>query len=131
VGVVLDALRGACDLVVADLPRGDSDLVGTVAPRCDEVLVVAPTDVRGAAATRRIVALLEPFAPVRLIVRRRRRPAVEPDRLADWLGVPLAAEVADEPGLTALCDRGEPPGARRRSRLGRTCDGLVAGWLPR
>jgi secretion/DNA translocation related CpaE-like protein len=130
-GAVLDALRGACDVLLVDLPRAHADLVGTLAPRCDEVLVVAPTDVRGATATRRTVAMVEPLAPLRLVARRRRRAAVEPERLADWLGVDLAAEIRDERGLTAAADRGEPPALRRRSRLGRTCDGLVGGWTVR
>jgi len=77
------------------------------------------------------VATLEPFAPVRLVVRRRRRAAVEPERLADWLGVALAAEIGDERGLTAAADRGEPPAVRRRSRLGRTCDHLLDTWAIR
>jgi len=130
-GAVLDALRGAVDVVLVDLPRTHLDLVAALAPRCEEVLVVAPTDVRGATATRRTVATLEPFAPVRLVVRRRRRAAVEPERLADWLGVALAAEIGDERGLTAAADRGEPPAVRRRSRLGRTCDHLLDTWAIR
>lgn len=48
---VLEALRGAADLVVVDLGRAGPDAEG-VAALCDEVLVLTPRTVRGVLAAR-------------------------------------------------------------------------------
>lgn len=124
VPAVVDSARTAYDVVVCDLPRGRPDVLSAVAPCCDELLLVVTTDVRGVSAGRRALAALAAHAPVRLVVRRRRRSALEPEQVAAWLGAEVAAEVDDDPGLTAAVDRGDLPGAR--GRLGRTCDDLAA-----
>ncbi|HET7901456.1 MAG TPA: septum site-determining protein Ssd [Candidatus Nanopelagicales bacterium] len=121
---VIDSARTAYDVVLCDLPRGRPDVLEVVAPRCDELLLVVTADVRGVSAGRRALAALLPLAPVRLVIRRRRRGALEPEQVAAWLGAEVAAEVDDDPGLTAAVDRGDLPGAR--GRLGRTCDELAA-----
>lgn len=127
VAAVVDSARSAYDLVLCDLPRGRPEVLDVVGPRCDELLLVVTTDVRGVSAGRRALAALAPHAPVRLVLRRRRRAALEPEQVAAWLGAEVAAEVDDDPGLTAAVDRGDPPGAR--GRLGRTCDDLAARLL--
>ena len=124
VAAIVDSARSAYDVVLCDLPRGRPDVVEAVAPRCDELLLVVTTDVRGVSAGRRALAAIAPHGPVRLVVRRRRRAALEPEQVAAWLGAEVAAEVDDDPGLTAAVDRGDLPGAR--GRLGRTCDDLAA-----
>ncbi len=124
VAAVVDSARSAYDVVLCDLPRGRPEVLEVVGPRCDELLLVVTTDVRGVSAGRRALAALQPHAPVRLVVRRRRRAALEPEQVAAWLGAEVAAEVDDDPGLTAAVDRGDLPGAR--GRLGRTCDDLAA-----
>lgn len=124
---VLDSARSAYDVVLCDLPRGHPEVLDLVVPRCDELLLVVTTDVRGATAGRRAVEALAAGTTVRLVVRRRRRSPLEPEQVAAWLGAEMAAEIDDEPGLTASVDRGRPPG--ERGRLGRTCDQLAATLL--
>lgn len=85
------------------------------------------TDVRGVSAGRRALEALRPHGPVRLVVRHRRRSALDPEQVGAWLEAEVAAEVDDDPGLTAAVDRGDPPGSR--GRFGRTCDDLAAHLL--
>lgn len=124
---VVDSARAAYDAVLCDLPRGRPDVLDLVAPRCDELLLVVTTDVRGLSAGRRALELLRPHGPVRLVVRHRRRSALDPEQVGAWLEAEVAAEVDDDPGLTAAVDRGDPPGSR--GRFGRTCDHLAATLL--
>ena len=54
-------------------------------------------------------------------------PRSSPSRSRRGSAREMAAEIDDEPGLTASVDRGRPPG--ERGRLGRTCDQLAATLL--
>lgn len=133
VPVVVDSALAAYDVVVVDLPRCTPDVLDAVVPRCDVVLLVATPDVRGAAASMRRVAQLSERADVRLVVRQRPRhgQALDPDELAAWLGLEVAAEIPHDPRLEEALDRGDPPGLAARSRLARTCAELVERLVPR
>ncbi len=131
VPAVVDSAVHAYDVVVLDLPRSHPELLDTLASRCDVVLLVATPDVRGASASRRPLAALLERAEVRLVVRQVPRAGLDPDQLAEWLGLEIAAEIAHEPALTAALDRGDPPGLRARSRLGRTAADLMSVLVPR
>jgi secretion/DNA translocation related CpaE-like protein len=127
---VLDSVRRSTDVVVADLPRGCPDVLASVGSRCDEVLLVATPDVRGASSARRTRDSLRGLSSVRLVVRSLPGCDLDAGALADWLDLDLAAEVAHDRRMAAALDRGEPPGARRRSRLAMVCDALVASEVP-
>jgi len=133
VPAVLESVRAAYDVVVLDLPRCRPDLLETIVPGCDVVLLVATADVRGAASAVRPAAMLRDRTDLRLVVRRRQRPGAEldPDELAAWLDLEVAAEVGHDPRLAAALDRGDPPGLATRSRLGRTCADLLAQLVAR
>ena len=131
--VVLDSAVAAYDVVIVDLPRCSPDVLDAVLARCDVVLLVSTADVRGAAASQRRVALLGDRADLRLVVRHaaRRGESLDPDELATWLGLEVAAEIAHDPRLEDALDRGDPPGLAARSRLARTCGELVERLVPR
>ena len=133
VPAVIDSVRAAYDVVLLDLPRGRPDVLEVAVPSCDVVLLVVTADVRGAASAVRHVAALRDVADVRLVVRHRRRQAgeLDPDELAAWLDLDVAAEVGHDTRLASALDRGEPPGLAPRSRLARTCGELVDVLVPR
>ncbi len=133
VPAVVDSVRAAYDMVVLDLPRCRPDVLECAVPACDVVLLVASADVRGAASAVRHAAVLRDMADLRLVVRHRQRPGAEldPDELAAWLDLEVAAEVPHDSRLAAALDRGDPPGLSPRSRLARTCAGLVSVLVPR
>ncbi len=133
VPAVVDSAVAAYDVVVLDLPRCRPDVLDAVVPRCDVVMLVATPDVRGAAASLRRVTTLGDRTDLRLVVRHRPRHghALDPDELASWLGLDVAAELAYDPRLEDALDRGDPPGLSPRSRLARTCGELIARLVPR
>jgi secretion/DNA translocation related CpaE-like protein len=133
VPAVIDSVRAAYDVVLLDLPRCRPDVLEAVVASCGVVLLVATADVRGAASAVRHVAALRDVADVRLVVRHRQRASgeLDPDELAAWLDLEVAAEIAHDPRLAAALDRGEPPGLAPRSRLARTCAELVDVLVPR
>jgi secretion/DNA translocation related CpaE-like protein len=129
VPAVLDSARDAFDLVVVDLPRARRDVLDLVLPRCDRVLLVATTDVRGAAAARRLAQSLGEQAALELVVRSVPHGLLEPDEVQAWVGVPMVAELRHDGRLAAAIERGDPPGAAPRTRLARTCHELVRGLV--
>ncbi|CAB4940637.1 unannotated protein [freshwater metagenome] len=126
VSAVVDSAVSAYDLVVLDLPRGRPEVLENLCSRCDVVLLVVTPDVRGASAAQRRLAGLRALAPIRLVVRHRPGAQIDPDQLATWLDLEVAAEIAHDSRLSAAIDRGDPPAAQERSRLARTCTELVA-----
>ena len=113
-------------LVVLDLPRADDAVTAAALARTDVLLVVVTPDVRGSAAAQAVCAAVRDHGDTRC----RRALAVpaaglDAQAVADWLGVPLAAELAHDSRLTAALDRGDPPGLSARSRLGRVSDDLL------
>lgn len=124
---VLDSARQAFDLVVVDLPRGRPQVVERLAPRCDAVLLVATGDIRGASSAARSAARLRGAAPLSLVAREVPGGGLDGTALADWLGLPAAAEIAYDSRLLAALDRGDPPGAN--GRLARVCSQLLESML--
>ena len=133
VPVVVDSAIASYDVVVLDLPRSRPDVLDAVVPRCDVVLLVATPDVRGAAASLRPATALRERTDLRLVVRHgpRRGHALDPDDLATWLGLEVAAELAHDPRLEDALGLGDQPGLSSRSRLARTCGELVARLVQR
>jgi hypothetical protein len=127
---VLDAGRRGNELVVCDLPRQGDALTGRVLRRADELLVVAPARLRAAAAGAQLLAGLGACAPaVRAVVRRSPGSSLGARAVCDLLGVPLAAEMADEPGLDAAVARGLVPGLRVRGGLRRAAEQCLQPWV--
>jgi secretion/DNA translocation related CpaE-like protein len=131
VPAVLDSLVGECALVVIDLPRADDDPASAALARADVVLLVVAPDVRGSASAQAVCARVRERGDVRAVVRSASggSPVLDAQAVADWLAVPLAAEIPHDPRLTAALDRGEAPGLSARSRLGRVSQELVHGLL--
>lgn len=124
---VIASARHAFDLVVVDLPRGRPRVVERLLPLCDEVLLVASGDVRGATAASRVAARLRGAVPLRLVTRAVPGGGLDGPALAEWLGLPSAADLAHDSRLVAALDRGEPPGSS--GRLAKVVDQLLAATL--
>ena len=131
VSAVLSAGRRANELVVVDLPRALDECGRTVLAGATTVLLVVPNEVRAAAAASRVaagVALL--CQDLRVVTRGPAPTGLTGDRVAEALGLPLAADLRAEPGLDAALERGEPPGRRPRGPLASLCLRLVHELLP-
>jgi secretion/DNA translocation related CpaE-like protein len=126
---VLDAGRRGNELVVCDLPRQGDEVSARVLRRADELFVVVPARLRAAVAGAQLLAALGACAPaVRAVVRRPPGAALASRAVCDVLGVPLAADMADEPGLDAAVARGCVPGLRARSPLHRAAEQCLQPW---
>lgn len=105
---VLGALARGFDLVLVDVPRGLPPTASPALALADLVLVTTTADLRGVAAARRVVAGLDDHGPpLRLVVRTGRSGSADPDQVAHWVGVPVAARVPYDPKVAADGDRGE------------------------
>jgi secretion/DNA translocation related CpaE-like protein len=127
---VLDAAGRGHELVVLDVGRS-LDAVGYAAlDRADELLLLVPTRLRAVVAARQVVAALGPRGS-RLAVVARRRPDERwtGRRVADALGLPLAAVLADDARTDADLARGVLPGARLRSPARRAAEQCLSGAL--
>ena len=102
---VLPALQRAFDLVVVDLPVGAASLLPPA--RRSTLLVATSTDARGMRAARRLAGHPSVSATSWLVVRAGRRRDVEPDVVADSVGLPLAATVGHDRRVAADHERGE------------------------
>ena len=130
VQAVLDSAARSLEVVVVDLPRGLDD-VGLVAARaCDVVLLVVPADVRAAAAALRVCDRIAALVPdTRLVVRGPAPGGLDADAVSVALNLPVAAELAPEPGFSAAAERGEPPALKGRGPLRDCCGALLADLL--
>lgn len=127
VEAVLDAGCRGHDLVVVDLPRSLDAAADAAVARLDELLVVVPARVRAVVAATQVLAHVGARVPVvRAVVRRGAGERWSPRRVAEALGVPLAAELRDEPRLDDDLDRGELPGWRSRGGLARVAEQWLA-----
>jgi secretion/DNA translocation related CpaE-like protein len=125
---VLDAGARESGFVVVDLPRPDAAAEVALA-RADQVLLVVPAEVRAVAAAARVAAVLAPLTrEVRAVVRGPAPSALEPEVVAESLGLELAGSCRGERGLAAALDRGEPPGSRP-GPLARVANSLVRELL--
>lgn len=139
--VVLDVCAGLLrsgEHVVLDLPRRWTPAVRALLAGADDVLLVAPLTMPGAAgavalatavaAARRGVGGARPGSPAvpRLVCRRPGPGRVDPVDLEELTGMPLAAVAPTDRRLAAAVERGEGPPAGRRTALGKLGDALAA-----
>ncbi|WP_299056838.1 septum site-determining protein Ssd [uncultured Nocardioides sp.] len=115
--------RRGHDLVVLDLPRAGDDLVADLAGRCDLVLVVVVPDVAAVASTQRTCRRLGETEALRLVVR---GSGLDPAEVARVTGVPVAARLPDQRGLSEAVDLGLGPVRSHRGPLARTARALLA-----
>jgi secretion/DNA translocation related CpaE-like protein len=128
---VLDAARRGHDLVVVDLPRSFDAVADAALAGVDQLLVVVPARLRAVASSTQVVAALGGRArSTAVVVRRAPDDRWSAHQVADALGLPLAAQLRDEPHLDADLDQSLLPGQRSRSPLRRAaeqCLSTVAG----
>jgi len=125
---VVDTSRRCASVTIADLGRGHMAHQIEALARCDRVFMVVPADVRSVRAAKRCAARLTADA-FEIVVRGPNPGGLTGADVAQAVGVPVIAAVAAERGLDGRLERGEPPGSRRRSPLGRAGDGLLAELL--
>lgn len=111
IGATLETAQHAADLLIVDLPRRlDHPAVQLLVPRSELMLVVITADVCSVAAGRRLVAgLREHGATPRAWVRQTRGSGVDPESVAEALGVPLAAAVRSRSSLARAVNDGRGP----------------------
>lgn len=109
---VITAAQQKYPLVVIDLPRDFSDR--NVLSLIDHVFVVVGGDVRACASALQIVQRLKNLHSHLSAVVRTSDDAV---RIAEYLGIPLAAEVLWEPRLSHDVSNGITPGSRKRGQV--------------
>lgn len=122
VGAVVDAARSCTPITLVDLSRSVSPARREALARCDRVLMVVPADVRSVRAAAR---LAKGLPQCEVIVRGPNPGGLVVADISQALGLPVLAAVAAERGLDARLERGEPPGWRARSPLGRAGSGLL------
>ncbi|HSK54630.1 MAG TPA: septum site-determining protein Ssd [Jiangellales bacterium] len=123
---VLEAVRRTSELVVVDLPRRLDPAVEELLSLCTTTLLVVPAEIRAVAAAGRVAAGLGLMtSDLRLVVRGPSPGGLGPDEVARVLGVPLAAHLRPEPGLTEALEQGRPPGGSGRGPLAGVCGDLL------
>jgi secretion/DNA translocation related CpaE-like protein len=128
---VLAAARRRGGLVVVDLPRRLDPAAVQALEQADTGLLVVPAELRATAAARRTAtAAATCLADLRAVVRRSGRGVLPSAEIARGLGLRLAGEIPDEPGLTADAEHGRPPGARGHGPLARFCAAYLGQVLP-
>jgi secretion/DNA translocation related CpaE-like protein len=119
---VVGAARRRGGVVVLDLPRRIDDAAGEALDQADLALLVVPAELRALAAAGRVAAAARMrLTDLRAVVRGPSPSGLDGADVARGLGVPLAGELAAEPGLAADLERGRPPGIRPRGPLARFC----------
>ncbi len=128
---VLDAGARSHDLVVVDLPRHRTGAADEALAAATQTLLVVPAEVRAVAAAARVVGGLRDItSAIGLIVRGPAPSGLPAAAVAAALGLELMGEIAAEPGLDSMLDRGQAP-PRRRGPLGGLCADVVADVLAR
>jgi secretion/DNA translocation related CpaE-like protein len=128
---VIAAARRGGGVVVLDLPRAVDDAAVEALARLDLGLLVVPAELRALAAAQQVVATSGSLvADLRVVARESGSRGLVAEELARLLGLPLAGELPEEPGLPEAADRGEPPGADAGGMLGRFCASLLERALP-
>jgi secretion/DNA translocation related CpaE-like protein len=126
---VLDAGARSSELVVVDLPRHRTAAADEALAGAQLTVLVVPAEVRAVAAAGRVLFGLRGVAPrIEVVVRGPAPSGLPAETIASSLGVELIGEVAAEPGLPAMLERGQAP-PRRRGPLAGLCADLVAELL--
>ncbi|WAL39170.1 MULTISPECIES: septum site-determining protein Ssd [Brevibacterium] len=119
---VLAAAQQAFEFVVVDVPRHAS---AARARACHHVALVTPARVRAAVAAARVARSLEAVnSSLGLVVRETGRSALDPELLAQTIGIELVGMLRDDAALAEQVDRGEgiPSG---RTHVGRFAEELL------
>lgn len=127
-GAVVDAARMLAALTVVDLGRVSAAWQREALGRCDRVLLLVPADVRSVQAARRLLAGQD-LSMCEVVVRGPNPGGLTAADVGEALGLPVLAAVAADRGLDLRLERGEPPGWRRRTPLGRAGEGIVSEVL--
>ncbi|WP_037574647.1 septum site-determining protein Ssd [Phaeacidiphilus oryzae] len=126
VRTVLGAARRRGGVVVLDLPRRLDEAVGEALEQADLALLVVPAELRAMAAAGRVAAAVRMrLRDLRAVVRCPPGCGMDGDEVARGLRLPLAGELAAEPGIEADLERGRPPGMRARGPLARFCSAFL------
>ncbi|MFC1410780.1 septum site-determining protein Ssd [Streptacidiphilus sp. N1-12] len=127
---VLGAARRRGGVVVLDLPRRIDDATGEALEQTDLGLLVIPAELRAMTASGRVASAVRMrLADLRAVVRGPAPSGMAGEEIAEGLRMPLAGELAAEPGLAADLERGRPPGLSPRGPLARFCTAFLAEAL--
>lgn len=127
---VLRAARLAAELTVVDVPRQLNPATERALRLADLALLVVPTRVRAVAAASMVASTVTDLvSDLRVVARDVGSGGVPPDRVAESLCLPLAAELRPEAGLADALERGDPPARRGRGALATACRDLLATIL--
>jgi secretion/DNA translocation related CpaE-like protein len=130
VRTVLGAARRRGGVVVLDLPRRIDDAAAEALEQADLGLLVVPAELRAMAASSRVAAAVAMrLSDLRAVVRGPAPSGITGGEVAHGLRLPLAGELAPEPGLAADLECGRPPGARPKGPLGRFCTAFLTEAL--
>ncbi|MFI7482233.1 septum site-determining protein Ssd [Kocuria sp. M1R5S2] len=121
---VLEALRGAAQLVVVDLGRAGPECAEAAA-LCDEVIVVSPRTVRGVLAARWAAGVLE-GVPARLVLAGLNVADVDDALAAATTGLPVAGSVRFRGRVPEAAETGRLLEAGRARRTARDVARLLA-----
>jgi secretion/DNA translocation related CpaE-like protein len=127
---VLGAARRRGGVVVLDLPRRIDDSTGEALEQADLGLLVIPAELRAMTASGRVASAVRMrLSDLRAVVRGPAPSGMEGEEIARGLRLPLAGELAAEPGLAADLERGRPPGLGARGPLARFCSAFLTEAL--
>ncbi|WP_426563890.1 septum site-determining protein Ssd [Angustibacter sp. McL0619] len=122
---VLDAACRGHELVVIDLPRTLDATTECALQRVDELVLVVPARLRALVAACQLRHALGPYAHrATVVVRRGPSDRLSARRVSDALDLPVATVLRDDSRVGS--DRGDLPGARRRSPLRRAAEQCLA-----
>ncbi|MCC3772222.1 CpaE-like family protein [Streptomyces sp. UNOC14_S4] len=111
---VLAAARRRGGAVVVDLPRRLDDAAVEALGQLDMGLLVVPSELRAVVAAQRVASTVGAvLGDLRTVVRGPCGAGLDGEEIARLLGLPLAGELPQEPGLPVALSAGRPPGAAR------------------
>lgn len=129
---VLTAAQRGGGLVVLDLPRTVDEAGAEALAQLDLGLLVVPGELRAVAAARRVAGTAGALVrDLRVVARGPRLPGgLAGAELGQVLGLPLAGELPEEPGLSQKIEEGRPPGDNPAGPLAHFCAELLTHALP-
>ncbi|WP_081746581.1 septum site-determining protein Ssd, partial [Arthrobacter sp. H5] len=120
---VMQAASNAFELTVVDLARGWS-VDGSLLPYCDSFLLVIPGRLRAISAARALVPQLRPV-PVLALVRGPVGPDLDPLRIAETAGCPLAGHLPHLRGTSSAENQGRLLEMRTQRSVRRLADAVL------
>lgn len=126
VDAVLDSVRRAGVLTVADVPRSLPAPAERVVARADLTVLVAPAEVRGAVGAARLAPLLVASGGrAGLVVRGPSPGGIGAEDIAAVAEVPLLAAMRPQPGVARSIDAGDGLGRQGRGPLWRAAERVL------